>query len=87
MIGLHGSSFYINEIHFINDHDDTQSNPGKLILACLGISHQIFQLLLSIYCFENIETRNEQESQVVSIAFSSTIQDTDYTIFLFLGFR
>ena len=68
----------INEIHFINDHDNTQSNPGKINFSMVrDITLDLSISPVVSIDFEHIEVRNEQESQVVSIAFSSTIQDTD----------
>ena len=67
----------INEIHSIMTMMTHKVTLGKLILACLGISQDLPIAPKVFISFENIETRNEQESQVVSIAFSSTIQDTD----------
>ena len=68
----------LNEIQFINDHDNAESEPGNISYSMVrDITPDLpIPPKVSIH-YEQIETRNEQESQIVSISFSSTVQDTD----------
>ena len=68
----------LNEIQFINDHDNAESEPGNINFSMVrDITPDLpIPPKVSIH-YEQIETRNEQESQIVSISFSSTVQDTD----------
>ena len=77
-LAWYDSLSFINEIHFINDHDNTQSNPGKINFSMVrDITLDLSIAPIVSIDFEQIETRDEQEIQIVSIAFSSTVQDTD----------
>ena len=68
----------LNEIQFINDHDNLEIEPGNINFSMVrDITPDLpIPPKVSIH-YEQIETRNEQESQLVSISFSSTVQDTD----------
>ena len=68
----------LSEIHFINDHDNTQNTPGNINFSMVRDITPDLPIAPKVsFHYEQIETRNEQESQIVSISFSSTVQDTD----------
>jgi len=69
---------YINEIHFINDHDDTSSSPGIINFSMIRdiTSDLPIPPIVSIdYNFQNI--RNEENLEQVSVSFQSIVQDID----------
>lgn len=77
-LAWHDSLSAINEIQFINDHDDTTSIPGSIhfsmirdITADLAISPTV-----SI-SYELDDVRNQNHSQMLSASFNSVVQDTD----------
>ncbi len=74
----------INEIHFINDHDDTNSVPGGIhfsMIRDLTPDLPIPPLVSINYNLGNIRSNNNIE--MVSVSFESVVQDTDSYYFLY----
>ena len=68
----------ITEIHFINDQDDTSRAPGSIHFSMVRDYTTDLPIppVVSIdYSIGNI--RNENHQELVSVSFSSSIQDTD----------
>ena len=68
----------INQINFINDHDDTVSNPGNIYFSMIRditLDLPIPPLVSIDYTYDNI--RNERDFELVTVLFESSVQDTD----------
>ena len=77
-LAWHDSLSVITQIHFINDHDDTSTTAGGIHFSMVRDQTTDLPIapVVSIqYSFENI--RNENDLEIVSVSFTSSIQDTD----------
>ena len=77
-LAWYDSLTYINNIEFINDHDDTTSSIGSIHFSMVRdiTSDLPIKPLIGID-YEFGDVRNENHSEVVSVSFVSTVQDTD----------
>ena len=68
----------LNEVHFINDHDDTSSAPGNVYFSMVRDITPDLPIDPSVSIeFDLTNFRNERDNQIVTAPFYSTIQDTD----------
>ena len=68
----------LNEVHFINDHDDTNSAPGSVYFSMVRDITPDLPIDPSVSIeFDLTNFRNERDDQIVTASFYSTIQDTD----------
>ena len=68
----------LNEVHFINDHDDTSSAPGSVYFSMVRDITPDLPIEPSVSIeFDLTNFRNERDDQIVTASFYSTIQDTD----------
>ena len=75
----------LSEIHFINDHDDLNTAPGNINFSMVRDITPDLPIAPEVSInYEQINTRNEQDIQLVTISFSCTIQDTDSYSFSYL---
>ena len=68
----------INQINFINDHDDTVSNPGNIYFSMIRditLDLPIPPAVSIDYTYDNI--RDERDFELVTVLFESSVQDTD----------
>ena len=77
-LAWHDTLSSINEVHFINDNDDQQNGSGNISFSMIRDITPDLPIPPKVsISYEQINSRNEQDMQLVSIAFSSTVQDTD----------
>ena len=77
-LAWHDSLSIINEVYFINDNDNQQNGSGNINFSMIRDITPDLPIPPKVsISFEQINSRNEQDIQLVSIAFSSTVQDTD----------
>ncbi|MFL2983700.1 MAG: CapA family protein [Candidatus Neomarinimicrobiota bacterium] len=77
-LAWHDTLSSINEIYFINDHDDTSSPPGSIHFSMLRDITSDLPIIPKITIeYEMSNVRNQNHSQIVSVSFNSVIQDTD----------
>ena len=77
-LAWHDTLSTINEVYFINDNDNQQNGSGNINFSMIRDITPDLPIPPKVsISFEQINSRNEQDIQLVSIAFSSTVQDTD----------
>ena len=68
----------LNEIHFINDHDDTSSAPGSVHFSMVRDITPDLPISPSVSIgYELGDIRDESDHQMITVSFYSTVQDTD----------
>ena len=83
-LAWHDTLSSINQIYFINDHDDTSSYPGSIhfsLLRDITLDLPISPEVAIDYEMGNV--RNENHSQRLTVSFHSTVQDTDSYLFIY----
>ena len=77
-LAWHDTLSTINKVYFINDNDNHQNGSGNINFSMIRDITPDLPIPPKVsIVFEQINSRNEQDIQSVSIAFSSTVQDTD----------
>ena len=75
----------LNEIHFINDHDDTSSAPGSVHFSMVRDITPDLPISPSVSIgYELGDIRDETDHQMITVSFYSTVQDTDSYAFCLL---
>ena len=85
-LAWHDTLSYINSIYFINDHEDSTSNPGSIHYSMLrDLSSNLgFEPLISIQYFLDSIQNNEDGLLILPVTFYPTVDDTDSYEFIYL---
>ena len=77
-LAWHDSLSHINQIQFINEHEDINSSPGSIHFSMIrDITADLPISPIASIQHETLSIENDGQNRRIIVLFSSTIQDTD----------